>query len=34
VPLLVLILALGVFPRFVFGISDEAVSSLVHVLGG
>jgi NADH-quinone oxidoreductase subunit M len=33
-PLLVLILALGVFPRFVFGISDEAVSSLVRVLGG
>jgi NADH-quinone oxidoreductase subunit M len=32
-PLLVLILALGVFPRFIFGVSQEAVSGIMAVLG-
>jgi NADH-quinone oxidoreductase subunit M len=32
-PLLVLILALGLFPRLVFGISQEAVSGIMAVLG-
>jgi NADH-quinone oxidoreductase subunit M len=32
-PLLVLILALGVFPRLIFGISQEAVSGIMAVLG-
>ena len=34
VPLLVLILALGLFPRLVFGMSQEAVGGIVGVLGG
>jgi NADH-quinone oxidoreductase subunit M len=34
VPLLALILALGIFPRLVFGMSQEAVGSIVGVLGG
>jgi NADH-quinone oxidoreductase subunit M len=34
VPLLALILALGVFPRLVFGVSQEAVGAIVGVLGG
>ena len=33
-PLLVLILALGLFPRLIFGISQEAVSGLMAFLGG
>jgi NADH-quinone oxidoreductase subunit M len=33
VPLLVLIVALGVFPRFVFGMTDEAVRSLAGLIG-
>ncbi len=33
-PLLVLILALGVFPRLVFGMTDEAVRALTGLLGG
>ena len=32
-PLLVLILALGLFPRLIFGISQEAVSGLMGALG-
>jgi NADH-quinone oxidoreductase subunit M len=32
-PLLVLILALGLFPRVIFGISEEAVSGIMAVLG-
>ena len=32
-PLLVLILALGVFPRFIFGVSQEAVSGIMAMLG-
>ncbi len=32
-PLLVLILALGLFPRLIFGISEEAVSGIMAVLG-
>ena len=32
-PLLVLILALGLFPRLIFGISQEAVSGIMAVLG-
>jgi NADH-quinone oxidoreductase subunit M len=31
VPLLVLVLALGLFPRLVFGMSDDAVRSLLHL---
>jgi NADH-quinone oxidoreductase subunit M len=34
VPLLVLILALGVYPRLVFGVQDAAVTNLVGFLGG
>ena len=33
-PLLVAIVALGVFPRFIFGVSNEAVTSLMHLFGG
>jgi len=33
VPLLVLILALGLFPRLVFGVSQEAVGGILGVLG-
>jgi NADH-quinone oxidoreductase subunit M len=33
-PLLVLILALGVYPRLVFGVQDAAVTNLVGFLGG
>ncbi len=33
-PLLVLVLALGVFPRLLFGVQDAAVSNLVGFLGG
>jgi len=33
VPLLVLVLALGVFPRFVFGTTDNAVQGLTHLFG-
>ena len=33
-PLLVLILALGLFPRLIFGISQEAVNGLMAFLGG
>jgi NADH-quinone oxidoreductase subunit M len=33
VPLLVLVIALGVFPRFVFGMSDEAVRSIAALVG-
>jgi NADH-quinone oxidoreductase subunit M len=32
-PLLVIILALGVWPRFVFGVQDPAVQRLVAFLG-
>jgi NADH-quinone oxidoreductase subunit M len=32
-PLLVLILALGLFPRLIFGVSQEAVSGIMAVLG-
>ncbi len=34
VPLLVLIVALGVFPRLVFGMTDEAVRTMAALLGG
>jgi NADH-quinone oxidoreductase subunit M len=34
VPLLVAIVALGVFPRLVFGVTDGAVHGLMHLLGG
>jgi NADH-quinone oxidoreductase subunit M len=33
-PLLVLILALGIFPRLIFGVQDAAVTNLVGFLGG
>jgi NADH-quinone oxidoreductase subunit M len=33
-PLLVLILALGLFPRVIFGVSNEAVNGILTVLGG
>ena len=33
-PLLVLIVALGVFPRIVFGMSDDAVRGILSLLGG
>jgi NADH-quinone oxidoreductase subunit M len=33
VPLLVLIIALGVFPGLVFGMTDEAVRSLSALIG-
>jgi NADH-quinone oxidoreductase subunit M len=33
-PLLVLILAFGLFPRLIFGISQEAVSGIMAFLGG
>jgi NADH-quinone oxidoreductase subunit M len=33
-PLLVLILALGLFPRLIFGVSQEAVGGILAVLGG
>ena len=33
-PLLVLILALGVYPRLVFGMTDNAVSALLALFGG
>jgi NADH-quinone oxidoreductase subunit M len=32
-PLLALILVLGLYPRLVFGITDEAVSGLMTLLG-
>ena len=34
VPLLALTLALGLFPRIVFGMTDEAVRSLTGLFGG
>ncbi|HET9672898.1 MAG TPA: NADH-quinone oxidoreductase subunit M, partial [Actinomycetota bacterium] len=34
IPLLVLILALGIFPRLIFGMSQEAVGGIIGVLGG
>ena len=33
-PLLVLILVLGVYPKLVFGITDEAVGGLMRLMGG
>ncbi len=33
-PLLVAIVALGIFPRLIFGVSNEAVTSLMHLFGG
>jgi len=33
-PLLVLIIVLGVYPRLVFGVTDEAVGGLMSLLGG
>jgi NADH-quinone oxidoreductase subunit M len=33
-PLLVLILALGLFPRLIFGVSEEAVGGILGILGG
>jgi NADH-quinone oxidoreductase subunit M len=33
-PLLVLVLALGVFPRLIFGVQDGAVSALVQSITG
>jgi NADH-quinone oxidoreductase subunit M len=33
-PLLILILALGVFPRLLFGVQDDAVSTIVRAIGG
>jgi NADH-quinone oxidoreductase subunit M len=33
-PLLLLILVLGVYPRLVFGVTDEAVGGLMSLLGG
>ena len=33
-PLLVLVLALGVFPVLVFGVQDAAVTNLMTYLGG
>ncbi|HYY07799.1 MAG TPA: NADH-quinone oxidoreductase subunit M, partial [Actinomycetota bacterium] len=33
-PLLVLILALGLFPRLIFGISNDAVGSVLGALTG
>ena len=33
-PLLILILVLGLYPRLVFGVTDEAVSGLMSLLGG
>ncbi|HEX9124233.1 MAG TPA: NADH-quinone oxidoreductase subunit M [Actinomycetota bacterium] len=34
VPLLVATVALGVFPRFLFGVTNEAVTALMHLFGG
>jgi NADH-quinone oxidoreductase subunit M len=34
VPLLVAVVALGVFPRLVFGVSDGPVDALMHLFGG
>jgi NADH-quinone oxidoreductase subunit M len=34
VPLLIFVVALGVFPRLVFGVSDGPVQSLMHIFGG
>ena len=34
VPLLVAIVALGLYPRLIFGVTDEAVRGLMSVLGG
>jgi NADH-quinone oxidoreductase subunit M len=33
-PLLALILVLGLYPRLVFGVTDEAVGGLMRLLGG
>jgi NADH-quinone oxidoreductase subunit M len=33
-PLLVLILVLGVFPRLIFGVTDDAVQGVLSLLGG
>jgi NADH:ubiquinone oxidoreductase subunit 4 (subunit M) len=33
-PLLVLVLALGVYPRLVFGVQDAAVTALLRSMGG
>ena len=33
-PLLVAIVALGIFPRLVFGVTDGAVSGLMRLFGG
>jgi NADH-quinone oxidoreductase subunit M len=33
VPLLVLIVVLGLFPRLIFGTTDNAVQSLMHLMG-
>ncbi len=34
IPLLVLILVLGLYPRLVFGVTDEAVATLIGFVGG
>jgi NADH-quinone oxidoreductase subunit M len=34
VPLLLAIVALGVFPRLILGVTDGAVSGLMHLFGG
>jgi NADH-quinone oxidoreductase subunit M len=34
VPLLLAVVALGLFPRIVFGVSEGAVNSLMHLFGG
>ena len=33
VPLLLLVVALGLFPKIIFGVTNEAVTGLTHVLG-
>jgi NADH-quinone oxidoreductase subunit M len=33
-PLLVLILAAGLYPRLLLGVTDGAVNAIVHVFGG
>jgi NADH:ubiquinone oxidoreductase subunit 4 (subunit M) len=33
-PLLALILVLGLYPKLVFGVTDEAVGGLMRLLGG
>jgi NADH:ubiquinone oxidoreductase subunit 4 (subunit M) len=34
VPLLIFVVALGIFPKIIFGVTDAPVNALTHLFGG